>query len=120
MLDFVLAVLVWIASLIGGVTPIDATYTAYTCEPVTENPMYPCNELRDGNIWEAGMACPTDWRGLYVYVPGRGIFKCDDSPARHKINDHWHVDERVPTLAEAYHVGIGVRRIYLFQWRTYD
>ena len=80
--------------------------TAYTCEAHPNNPMYPCGPLRwGGNIYARGIACLEEWRGWHVEVPGFGTYRCDDTIGRPYYNGTPRVDLRVPTLAEALHIG---------------
>lgn len=92
---------------------IDVVLTSYTCEETPANPMYPCGVLRwGGNVNAPGMACPFEWRNRIFEVPGYGVLRCDDTPARGYLNGLPHIDVRVPTVAQARRIGI--RRITIY------
>jgi hypothetical protein len=81
--------------------------------------MYPCGVLRwGGNIHSAGLACPAEWRNRLIEVPGYGVRRCDDTPARGYINGLPHVDLRVSSFAEARRIGIQRMTIYAADGRV--
>lgn len=107
-MDFIERVGAVIAIVIAFTTPytrkveVNAVVTAYTCEAITENPMYPCNTTRWGRNPSDpnGAACPVEWRGRKIIVAGTPYI-CDDTGRYDTWNGLPHIDIRLDTLRAA-------------------
>lgn len=102
------------------------TATKYSCEYHVENKMATTEGFCEITRWGAdpstrGVACPVDWRDWWLWVPGQGVLKCDDTSSASIGGDGTlggfpHVDVRVATYAEAARYGvqtIRVRRLFI-------
>jgi hypothetical protein len=95
--------------------PVTVEATAYTCEPITGNPMNApgmCIALANGSreVASPGMACPSAWMGMGFYVPGQGTLYCDDTGAHTFLYTakgvlRPHTDMRFSTLSAAWRWG---------------
>lgn len=95
--------------------PVQVTATAYTCQPVQQNPMNPCGPLRyGGDVHSHGMACPPTMARMRFFVPGQeNVLVCDDTPRHASLNGLAHIDLRLPTYDAA--ITYGIRRVVIYR-----
>jgi len=94
--------------------PVPVWATAYTCQDHPANNMFPCGTTRWGaDPATDGMACPSDWARMALFVPTRGILTCDDSGRYDSLYGLPHIDLRVPTYDEA--IAFGIREIVVYR-----
>lgn len=111
MTAFVLGVLAMAGVVL---TPVEVVATAYTCEPIQQNPMNPCGPLRyGGDVHSHGMACPAQWAYKAFFVPTRGLLTCDDTGRYERLQGLPHVDIRMSTYDAA--IRYGVRRVVVYR-----
>jgi hypothetical protein len=90
----------------GASESVRAYVSAYTCQQVAANPMFPCNTTRWGNDpFTHGAACPESWAWKSVQVGGVW-YVCDDTPRHSYVNGLPHIDLRLSTYAAAVRWGI--------------
>jgi hypothetical protein len=95
--------------------PVPVLATSYTCQDHPANNMFPCNTTRWGvDPAMDGMACPSDWARMGLFVPTQGLLTCDDSSRHDTLYGLPHVDLRVVTYDEA--VTWGIKEIVVYRW----
>lgn len=110
------AFLLTVASIPAAVLePIPTTATAYTCQDHPANRMFPCGTTRWGaDPTTEGMACPPEWARMALFVPGRGVLTCDDTPRHSTLYGLPHIDIRARSYDEA--IAWGIKEIVIYRW----